>query len=237
MKLKVIIASTRPTRAADRVAPWVVRSATKHGAFDVEVLDLRDWPLPIFQEHLGTIGDFSDPTYSEPIVRDWNRKLKEADALLVVTPEYLHSIPGVLKNAFDNVFVSFALRNKPIAAVGYSVGVAAGVRAVEHLFAIAIEAEMVPVRDTVLIAKVESAFDSEGGPTDFGTRTAMGIMLDDLAWWSELLQYGRKKGELLPAAFRLREAMAKAAQQATGDSTESASLDDRVTTAVEQSHG
>jgi NAD(P)H-dependent FMN reductase len=237
LKLKVIIASTRPTRAADRVAPWVVRSATKHGAFDVEVLDLRDWPLPIFQEHLGTIGDFSDPTYSEPIVRDWNRKLKEADALLVVTPEYLHSIPGVLKNAFDNVFVSFALRNKPIAAVGYSVGVAAGVRAVEHLFAIAIEAEMVPVRDTVLIAKVESAFDSEGGPTDFGTRTAMGIMLDDLAWWSELLQYGRKKGELLPAAFRLREAMAKAAQQATGDSTESASLDDRVTTAVEQSHG
>ncbi len=237
MKLKVIIASTRPTRAADRVAPWVVRSATKHGAFDVEVLDLRDWPIPIFQEHLGTIGDFSDPTYSEPIVRDWNRKLKEADALLVVTPEYLHSIPGVLKNAFDNVFVSFALRNKPISAVGYSVGVAAGVRAVEHLFAIAIEAEMVPVRDTVLIAKVESAFDSEGGPTDFGTRTAMGIMLDDLAWWSELLQYGRKKGELLPAAFRLREAMAKAAQQATGDSTESASLDDRVTTAVEQSHG
>ena len=60
LKLKVIIATTRPTRAADRVAPWVVRSATEHGAFDVEVLDLRDWPLPIFQEHLGTIGDFSD---------------------------------------------------------------------------------------------------------------------------------------------------------------------------------
>jgi NAD(P)H-dependent FMN reductase len=111
LKLKVIIASTRPTRAADRVAPWVVRSATEHGAFDVEVLDLRDWPLPMFQ----------DPTYSEPIVRDWNRKLKETDALLVITAEYLHSIPGVLKNAFDNVFVSFALRNKPIAAVGYSV--------------------------------------------------------------------------------------------------------------------
>jgi NAD(P)H-dependent FMN reductase len=236
LKLKAVIASTRPTRAADRVAPWVVRSAAEHGAFEVEVLDLRDWPLPMFQEHLGTIGDFSDPTYSEPIVRDWNRKLKEADALLVVTAEYLHSIPGVLKNALDNVFVSFALRNKPIGAVGYSGGVAAGVRAVEHLFAIAIEAEMVPMRDTVLIAKVESAFDDQGVPTDFATRTAMGIMLDDLAWWAELLQYGRTKGELLPAAFRLREAMAKA-QQATRDSTESSSLDERVTTAVEQSHG
>ncbi len=236
LKLKIIIASTRPTRSADRVAPWVVRSATEHGAFDVEVLDLRDWPLPIFQEHLGTIGDFSDPTYSVPIVRDWNRKLKETDALLVVTAEYLHSIPGVLKNAFDNVFVSFALRNKPIAAVGYSVGVAAGVRAVEHLFAIAIEAEMVPVRDTVLIAKLESAFGVEGVPTDFATRTAMAIMLDDLAWWEELLRYGRTKGELLPAAFRLREAMAKV-QQATRESAESSSVDERVATAVEKSHG
>lgn len=234
MKLKVIIASTRPTRSADRVAPWVVRSATEHGAFDVEVLDLRDWPLPIFQEHLGTIGDFSDPTYSEPIVRDWNRKLKEADAVLVVTAEYLHSIPGVLKNALDNVFVSFALRNKPIAAVGYSVGVAAGVRAVEHLFAIAIEAEMVPMRDTVLIAKLDSAFDAQGVPTDFATITAMEIMLDDLAWWAELLRYGRAKGELLPAAFRLRAAMA-AAQQAADEG--SSSVDERVTTAVERSHG
>ncbi len=234
LKLKVIIASTRPTRSADRVAPWVVRSATEHGAFDVEVLDLRDWPLPIFQEHLGTIGDFSDPTYSEPIVRDWNRKLKEADAVLVVTAEYLHSIPGVLKNALDNVFVSFALRNKPIAAVGYSVGVAAGVRAVEHLFAIAIEAEMVPMRDTVLIAKLDSAFDAQGVPTDFATITAMEIMLDDLAWWAELLRYGRAKGELLPAAFRLRAAMA-AAQQAADEG--SSSVDERVTTAVERSHG
>jgi hypothetical protein len=64
----------------------------------------------------------------------------------------------------------------------------------------------------------------------------MGIMLDDLAWWAELLQYGRTKGELPPAAFRLREAMAKA-QQATSDSAESSSLDERVTTAVERSHG
>ncbi len=183
LNLKIIIASTRPTRVADRVAPWVVDQASQHGAFDVEVLDLRDWPLPMFQEHLGTIGDFNDPTYSEPIVREWNRKLKTADALLVVTAEYGHSIPGVLKNAFDSVFVSFALRNKPIAAVAYSIGVAAGVRAVEHLFAVAIESEMVPLRDTVLLAKVDSAFDDKGVPTDFGTRTAMRIMLDDLAWW------------------------------------------------------
>ena len=62
-----------------------------------------------------------------------------------MTPEYLHSIPGVLKNAFDSVFVSWALRNKPLAAVAYSIGIAAGVRAIEHLMDVAIESEMVPL--------------------------------------------------------------------------------------------
>jgi NAD(P)H-dependent FMN reductase len=208
LKLKILIGSTRPTRSADLVAPWVVERASAHGAFDVEVLDLRDWSLPLFQEHVGTIGDFNDPTYSDPVVRQWNRKLKETDALLVVTPEYLHSIPGILKNAFDNVFVSFALRNKPMAAVGYSIGIAAGVRAVEHLMDVAIESEMVPLRDTVLIPKVGEAFDAQGVPVDPMTDIAMTVMLDDLAWWGALLAHGRVQGELAPAAFRTRTALA-----------------------------
>ncbi len=212
LKLKILIGSTRPTRAADRVAPWVVRRAGAHGAFDVEVLDLRDWALPMFQEHIGTIGDFNDPTYSDPVVRQWNRTLKEADALLVVTPEYLHSLPGVLKNALDNVFVSFALRNKPLAAVGYSNGIAAGVRAVEHLMHVAIESEMVPLRDTVLIPRVETAFDTHGAPVDPMTDVAMTIMLDDLAWWGALLAHGRAQGELIPGSFRARAALAEIQQ-------------------------
>jgi len=208
LKLKIIIGSTRPTRAADVVAPWVIDQANAHGAFEVEVMDLRDWPLPLFQEHMGTIGDFKDPTYSEPIVRQWNHTLKEADAVLIITAEYLHSIPGALKNALDNVFVSWALRNKPLAAVGYSSGIAAGVRAVEHLMAVAIEAEAVPLRQTVLIPHVQEAFDDAGAPLDLGTRTAMTVMLDDLAWWGALLAQGRAQGELAPGVLRIRAAMA-----------------------------
>jgi len=206
--LKIIIGTTRPTRAADLVHPWVVGQARANGAFDVEVLDLRDWPLPLFQEHVGSIGDFTDPTYSEPVVRQWNRKIKEADAVLVITAEYLHSIPGVLKNALDSIFVSFALRNKPIAGVGYSGGVAAGTRAIEHLMAVAIEAEMVPLRQTVLIPHVNDAFDGAGVPIDPATKVAMTVMLEDLAWWSALLANGRAQGELPPAVFRMRAALA-----------------------------
>ena len=213
LNMKILIGSTRPTRAADRVAPWIIERALAHGAFDVEVLDLRDWPLPLFQEHMGSIGDFSDPTYSEPIVRSWNRKLKEADALLVVTAEYLHSIPGTLKNAFDNVFVSWALRNKPLGAVGYSTGIAAGVRAIEHLIDVAIEAEMVPLRDTVLIPKVESAFDEHGKPVDPMTDIAATVMLDDLEWWGTLLAKGRAEGELMPGSLRVRGLMARSSVQ------------------------
>ena len=92
-KLQIIVGSTRPTRAAERVFPWVLDRAERHGGFEVELLDLRDWPLPFFQEHMGTIGDFADPTYSDPIVKAWNNKLAEGDAFLIVTSEYNHRSP------------------------------------------------------------------------------------------------------------------------------------------------
>ena len=210
-KLQIIIGSTRPTRAADLVAPWVEARATAHDAFDVEVLDLRDWPLPMFGEHIGTIGDFADPTYSDPAVKQWNRKIKEGDAYIVITPEYNHSVPGVLKNAFDSVFVSFALRNKPVAAVGYSGGIAAGVRAIEHLAHIVIEADGVPLRSSVIIPHVGAAFEG-GVPKDPTAEIALAVMLDDLAWWSAALERARAGGELVPATFRVRAAVAARAQ-------------------------
>jgi NAD(P)H-dependent FMN reductase len=207
-KLQIIVGSTRPTRAAERVFPWIAQQAAAHGAFDVEVLDLRDWPLPFFQEHYGSIGDFADPTYSEPLVKDWNRKIGEGDAYVIVTTEYNHSVPGQLKNAIDSVFVSFALRNKPVAFVGYSAGIAAGTRAVEHLALIAIEAEAVPLRNSVLIPFVGEAFGEDGQPANPATTAALEIVLDDLAWWSSTLERARAEGELPPAAFRARAAAA-----------------------------
>lgn len=204
LKLFVIIASTREGRSADLVAPWVIDTARSFGTFDVEVIDLRDWELPMFAEHMGTIGDFSDPTYSDPIVRAWNAKMKTADAYLFITPEYNHAVPGVLKNAIDNVFVSFALRNKPMGVVGYSGGIAGGVRAIENLYQIAIETEMVPLRNCVILPSVASAFDAEGHPTHKESEAGLKVMLEDLAWWGQVLSEARAKGELAPGTFRFR---------------------------------
>ncbi|MGA2837850.1 MAG: NAD(P)H-dependent oxidoreductase [Acidimicrobiales bacterium] len=221
-KLHVIVGSTRPTRSADLVVPWVVSRAMAREGFDVEVLDLRDWPLPFFAEHMGTIGDFSDPTYSDPVVRAWNTKIGEADSYVVVTPEYNHSLPGVLKNAIDSVFVSFGFRNKPVAAVGYSAGIGAGVRAIEHLAHVVVEADAVPLRSTVVIPFVGTAFDEYGEPINAATNISLDIMLDDLAWWSHALEAARAAGELVPGTFRARTAMAAAEAAEAAGKAESA---------------
>ncbi|WP_154675170.1 NADPH-dependent FMN reductase [Parafrankia elaeagni] len=213
-KLLVIVGSTRPGRAADSVVPWVVARAAAHGAFDVEVADLRDWPLPIFAEHFGTIGDINDPTYSDPLVRAWNAKVKSADAFVVITPEYNHSVPGVLKNAIDTVWLSFGFRNKPIASVGYSGGISGAIRAIEHLAHIAVEAEAVPLRNTVVLPFVGQTFDEKGEPVNPFTDASLQILLDDVAWWSSALEKARAGGELAPGVFRAQAAAAAATETA-----------------------
>ena len=202
LNLKIIVGSTREGRASDLVLPWIETRAREHGSFEVDVLDLRDWPLPIFQETFATVVDPRDPVYSQPVVRSWNQAVATGDAFVFVTPEYNHSVPAVLKNAIDNVFVSFAFRNKVAAFVGYSGGVGAGIRAVEHLVHVCVEAEMVPLRSTVLIPNVGSAFAEDGSPTNPAASTAAGIMLDDLAWWGTLLHTARQGETLPPAAMR-----------------------------------
>jgi len=202
LNLKVVVGSARQGRAADRVVPWIEAQIAGYPAFDAEVLDLRHWPLPFFAENVHTIGDIRDPRYSDPIVKQWNERVAEGDVFLFITPEYNHSIPAVLKNAIDTVFASFAFRNKAAAFVGYSGGIAAGARAIEHLAQIAIEAEMVPLRNTVLIPFVGNAFDEHGRPIDSNTEAALSIVLDDLQWWGGALQSARRLNQLPPAMFR-----------------------------------
>jgi NAD(P)H-dependent FMN reductase len=118
---------------------------------------------------------------SAPRPKAWNRTIKDADAYIVVTGEYNHSIPGGLTNPIDSVWVSNAFRNKPVAAVGYSAGIGGGIRAIEHLAQIVVDTEAVPPRNTVVIPFVNDAFDDAGRPTSPMTNAALDVVLDDLA--------------------------------------------------------
>jgi NAD(P)H-dependent FMN reductase len=95
IELKLVVGSTRPERGADVFLPWLVERAERHGRFAVEVLDLRGWELPMFQETWAS----ATQGYSDERVRRWNETIVAGEAFLFVTPEYNHSVPAVLKNA------------------------------------------------------------------------------------------------------------------------------------------
>jgi NAD(P)H-dependent FMN reductase len=201
LNLKIIVGSVRIGRFADTVVPWVAERAEQHGAFTVDILDPLTYKLPMFQEELTGFGTASGPVWSSPVLANWNRIIKEGDAFLFITPEYNHSIPAVLKNALDSVFGTFAFRNKVAGFIGYSLGIVGGARAIEHLTTIAVEAELVPLRNAVLIAQVGQAF-ANGKPINAATEGALRILLDDVAWWGNLLRRARLDGELPPAIAR-----------------------------------
>lgn len=153
--IQIILASTREGRIGDKVAAWVAGKAAARGGFTSELLDLRDWPLPHFNDpnYPGT-GD-----YSFDYTKQWSKKILEAQGYIIVTCEYNHGYPGVLKNALDHLYAEW--HGKPVAFVSYG-GVAAGTRAVEQLRQVTNELHMVNVHDEVNIPFVAKVFSPEG---------------------------------------------------------------------------
>jgi NAD(P)H-dependent FMN reductase len=102
------------------------------------------------------------------------------------------------------VFASQGFRNKVVLPVGYSVGATGGGRAVLSLTPIALEIELHVIRNAVLIGNVGGAFEN-GLPTNPGTRAALEIGLEDLAWWGNALKGAREAGQLKPGGARMSE--------------------------------
>jgi NAD(P)H-dependent FMN reductase len=112
----------------------------------------------------------------------WGEKVSAADAYVLVTPEYNHGYPAVLKNALDHVVRPW--RQKPVGFVGYG-GAGAGVRAVEQLRQVVVELEMIPLRQQVSIPNVYLAFGPDGTLTDpTGPDRQASAVLDELTSWS-----------------------------------------------------
>jgi NAD(P)H-dependent FMN reductase len=189
MKIQVIVGSTRQGRFSERVAVWVVEHLTADGRFDVELVDLRDYPLPFFDDAPPalTLRD-----YPHEGVARLGRKLDAADGFLVLTAEYNHGYPAVLKNAMDHTFVEW--RRKPVAFVGW--GNVGGARAIEQRRQVSVELEMAPLRHAVHILpdilrpakQAEEPFDT-GVFASLGPRLTM--LADDLHWWAGALAVAR----------------------------------------------
>jgi NAD(P)H-dependent FMN reductase len=121
----------------------------------------------------------------------------------------------VLKNALDSVWVSFGFRTKPVASVGYSAGISGAIRAIEHLAQIFVEAEAVPLRNSVVLPAVGTAFGDDGRPTDPMARVSLDLLLEDLAWWADVLRSARAQGEPAPSYLRVQTGLAALAEPAS----------------------
>jgi len=187
LNIKVILGSTRPGRFSEYPGAWIAEIAREKG-INVEVLDLRDYDMPLFNE-AATPSSKTEPYTNEAVAR-WTKKIAEADAYIMVTPEYNRGPSGVLKNALDWVYPEW--NNKAVAFVSY--GTVGGARAVEALRISAIEMQMAPIRSSVNIFAHWNLREADGslkpGALDPFKKGAEN-MVDQLVWWAEALRAAR----------------------------------------------
>jgi NAD(P)H-dependent FMN reductase len=188
LNIALIIGSTRPNRFAEAPARWLRDGAHSRRDIALEILDLRDWALPFLEEPKPPSQ--TGGVFANPIAEQWRRKIGEFDGFILLTAEYNHGAPAVLKNALDSALNEW--RDKPVSFVGY--GGVGGARAVEQLRLNAIELRMAPLRDAVHIGlEPFLAVSSRMKSLDdydylVQARTAM---FDQLAWWARALVNAR----------------------------------------------
>jgi NAD(P)H-dependent FMN reductase len=195
LKIGIIISTTGPGRFADIPTDWLFNIAKQRNDADFEIVDLRDYPMPFFEEKVALAYA---PTQNETALR-WQKKIASLDGYIFVTAEYNHSITGVLKNALDYLYSE--IHRKPATFVGY--GGTGAARAVEHLRNILAEEQVASLKHTVHIGMIEMIGMLREGKSmadyphldDFAKR-----MLDEIVWWANTLKEGRSGDEVAEAA-------------------------------------
>ena len=141
LRMAIIIGSTRPGRNGEAVATWVYEIAHKRSDAEFELVDIKDFNLPLLDEPVSPIMG----QYSQPHTKVWAAKIGSFDAYVFVTPEYNHGTSGALKNAIDFLFAKW--NNKAAGFVSYG-----GARAVEQLRLVMAEVQIATVRNQVLLS-------------------------------------------------------------------------------------
>jgi NAD(P)H-dependent FMN reductase len=191
IKIKIIVGSTREGRFSDKAATWIAEEIKEKEKVIVEILDLRDYNMPFFNESISPANK-KEP-YKNETVDLFTKKIQEGDAFIIVSPEYNHGIPGVLKNALDWVYQEW--NNKPVAFVSY--GSVGGARVIEQLRLVAIELQMAPIRNAVHIPG-EQYFQVLFGKMDIkdlfeSQKDKARLMIEQLLWWAKILKKAREE--------------------------------------------
>jgi NAD(P)H-dependent FMN reductase len=180
IRVALIYGSTREGRLCDTVADWAGAQIASRSEFAPDVIDPAALALPARHERAAS-GDLT-------ALRE---RIEQADAFVIVTPEYNHGYPAALKAVID--LTSFGWQAKPVAFVSYG-GMSGGLRAVEQLRLVLAELHAVAVRDGVSFHLAWDQFDQAGQPRDPACcGAAASTMLDRLAWWALALRDARMR--------------------------------------------
>ena len=190
-RIAVIIGSTREGRFADVPARWAVAELAKVDGIEVDLIDLRDHPLPEY--------DIPTPArtprqYPTEAIAAFAALIDSAEGFIILTPEYNHGYTAALKNAMDHLFVEWT--RKPVSFIAW--GSVGGARAVEQLRQVAVEFEMAPLRHAVHILPdvmrpammAEDRFDPALVEP---LKPRLEMMITDLKWWADALTAARTK--------------------------------------------
>jgi NAD(P)H-dependent FMN reductase len=178
-RIGFILGRTRPNRNGEQVARRVFHIATQRTDAEVELVDLRDYPLP----HLDEPNRPSLGRYDHDHAKEWAQKIASFDGFVFATPEHNHGTSGVLKNAIDYLYAGW--NNK---AVGFvSDGSVGGARAAEHLRLVAGSLRMADVRQQVALSMITEFENlSVFKPGDYNVG-ALHTLLDQVIAWSAAL--------------------------------------------------
>jgi NAD(P)H-dependent FMN reductase len=175
VRVALVYGSTRKGRFCDKIAGWVRKEITGREDFLVETIDPGVLPL------LDGIGD----------TPSLQKRIDQADAFIVVTPEYNHGYPAPLKALIDSVGAEW--RGKPVAFVSYG-GISGGLRAVEQLRLVFAELHTVTMQNSVSFASAWEQFDGDGilrQPQR--AERSMATLLAQLRWWALALRDARRE--------------------------------------------
>jgi NAD(P)H-dependent FMN reductase len=192
LRLQLVIGSVRDKRFADKPAAWIQDRLSGRDDFELDVLDLRDYQLPLFNSPMSPAR--TQREYPSEAVAALGQRFDAADGYITLTSEYNHGYPASLKNAMDYVFPEF--NRKPMSFVGY--GNAGGARAVEQLRLVCVEFEMAPLRHAVHIfpdLMLPAMQAEEFTPGLFESLDQrLTLLANDLVWWATALKRAREAG-------------------------------------------
>lgn len=184
--LPILLGTNRNERASEAVARWVFAKMQEREEIETEFFDVRDFDLP--RDHYGTEIGERFPQWRAAIIR--------ADGLVIVTPEYNHGYPGVLKSVLDLLLKEYI--HKSVAFVGVSAGVWGGTRVIEACVPMVRELGLAVTFSDLNFPQAQNKFDENGRLLDQAYNKRVKDFLDELVWMSRALKWGRKN---LPSKF------------------------------------